>query len=80
MTVKRVDRWNLELDNGGRKLMIPVEASYDGGILSVFLDRVTNWSSDGQEPITQEQRGKLRQELERNYAGSGVTLEFDPAI
>jgi hypothetical protein len=78
MTVHRIDRWNIEVGSPGRNVIVPVEASYDGGILSVFLDRVTNWSPSGQETLTAVDRAEIRREIERNYADSGVRLEFDP--
>jgi hypothetical protein len=67
--INRIDRWNLELRDQAGRVAVPVEASADGRILSVFLERT---------PATPEQRAGIRRELERNYAGTGVRLEFDP--
>ena len=77
MTIQRVDRWTLEVREPNRKLVVPVEASADGGILSIYLERMGRWEPSGGE-LTPEERTRVRSELERNYAGSGTQLEFDP--
>ena len=79
VTVARVDRWNLRYNDGSRTLTLPVEGSFDGSILSVFLDRVDRWDSPVGWPLTSADKVVLRDRIAAELRQQGVAAEFDPA-
>lgn len=75
----RLDRWNAVYQNGERMLTIPVEASADGAILSVYLGDVSSWDEPDEDvSLTEADRDEIRVRFTKEYELQGVAVEFDP--
>ena len=77
--VYRLDRWNARYERGGQRVTIPVEASADGSILSVYVGDVAYWDApDDALALTDADREAIRREFTAFYGERGTQVEFDP--
>ncbi len=79
IAVYRLDRWNAMYERDGQRITIPVEASADGAILSVYVGDVSYWDApDDAVALTDDDRDAIRREFTAFYGQRGTQVEFDP--
>ncbi len=75
----RSDRWEATYERGGRKLTVPVEGSFDGSILYVYLDRVISWDPPNEsEELTLGERTQIGADFIDSFQRQNIAAEIDP--
>ena len=76
----RSDRWEATYERGGRKLTVPVEGSFDGAILSVYLNRVDRWDPPHESAeLTAGDRQQIAADFVESFRRQNIAVEIDPS-
>ena len=77
--VYRSGRWEAIYESGDRKLTVPVEGSFDGSILYVYLNRNVTWDAPHESvTLSDSDREQIAAAFLESFQARDITVELNP--